>query len=234
MRIKDNPFYVLGVTPYDTLETINEKYDVKSFTDEGNEQIYDNARQILSSPNKRLTAEVRWFYNLDLDNSVESELEEIERYKDYTVDDFENLNDEDNLQDCHFSSRVNLLFNIEKLPYIPNSFIDLFVEELDTDYMLATEHDTIRELLEDVNDCRRQAKVPLCKDFNLIEKEVKGLIEDIKDALNPLFMRDQKEVVKFSNALMERIIEEDEGYGLIIEYFISTYDVYFQEVLNKY
>lgn len=234
MRIRDNPFYVLGVTPYDTLETINEKYDVKSFTDEGNEQIYDNARQILSSPNKRLTAEVRWFYNLDLDNSVESELEEIERYKDYTVDDFENLNDEDNLQDCHFSSRVNLLFNIEKLPYIPNSFIDLFVEELDTDYMLATEHDTIRELLEDINDCRRQAKVPLCKDFNLIEKEVKGLIEDIKDALNPLFMRNQNEVVKFTNDLMERIIDEDEGYGQVIEYFISTYAVHFQEELDKY
>ncbi len=234
MRIKDNPFYVLGVTPYDTVETINEKCDEKSFVDEDNERIYDNARQILCSPNKRLTAEVRWFYKLDLDDSVDSELEKIRRYRNYDIDDFENLNDEDNLQNCYSSCRVNLLFNIEKLPYIPDAFIDLFIEELDTDYMWAAENDEVRDLLDDINDCRRQAKIPLCKDFSLIEKEVKGLIEDIKDALNPLFMRNQKEVVKFTNDLMERIIDEDEGYGQVIEYFISTYAVHFQEELDKY
>ncbi len=33
MRVKENPFYILEVTPYDTIETINEKCKDKTFSD---------------------------------------------------------------------------------------------------------------------------------------------------------------------------------------------------------
>ena len=127
MRVKDNPFYVLGVTPYDTLETINEKYDEKAFMDEDNERVYDDARQILSSPNKRLTAEVRWFYNLT--GSVDSELNKIERYANYDDNDFLNLDNELDLE--YATPRENLLFNLEKLPYISKTYAASEVKKLE-------------------------------------------------------------------------------------------------------
>ena len=234
MRVKDNPFYVLGVTPYDTLETINEKYDEKSFMDEDNEIIYDNARQILCSPNKRLAAEVRWFYELDLEDCIESELEKIAHYKDYSIDDFKKLNDDGRLGSGYLDSRVNILLNIEILPYIPNSFVDLFIEELDSDYMGLTDTGSILQLEVDIDECRRRARIPLCNDFNLVEKEVKTLIEDVKDALNSLFSRNQEGIIRFTNTLMERIVDKNADYGQVIEYFISTYAVHFKEELDKY
>lgn len=58
MRIKDNPFNVLEVTPEDSIDTINEAAENKSFMDEENEQKYTNARDLLVFPNRRLKAEV--------------------------------------------------------------------------------------------------------------------------------------------------------------------------------
>ena len=64
MRIEDNPFYILGVEPSDNFEIITEKWDEKSLMAEGNEKLFDSARQILTAPNKRVVAEVSWFYKL--------------------------------------------------------------------------------------------------------------------------------------------------------------------------
>ena len=65
MRIENNPFYILEVTPYDSIETINQKAEDKAFMDDANERKYDDARLTLISPVKRLVAEIRWFYSDD-------------------------------------------------------------------------------------------------------------------------------------------------------------------------
>lgn len=63
MRIKDNPFFILGVTPVSTLEDIEDACESKSFMDEENEETYEKARSVLTHPQRRLEAEVRWFYS---------------------------------------------------------------------------------------------------------------------------------------------------------------------------
>ena len=63
MRIKENPFKVLGVTPENSIADIDEAKDDKCFEDEEREIIYEAARDMLSNPRKRLSAEARWFYD---------------------------------------------------------------------------------------------------------------------------------------------------------------------------
>ena len=230
MRVKDNPFYVLGVTPYDTLETINEKYDEKAFMDEDNERVYDDARQILSSPNKRLTAEVRWFYNLT--GSVDSELNKIERYANYDDNDFLNLDNELDLE--YATPRENLLFNLEKLPYITKTYAALFITTIDRGYKESCESESIHDLLDSINATRRRAKLPLCKDFNLITNEVKGLLEDVKSALNLLLQRDDNEIIEIANLLMENLVSDGKGYGQVIESFVNAYALKVHDELETY
>lgn len=230
MRVKDNPFYVLGVTPYDTLETINEKYDEKAFVDEDNERIYDDARQILCSPNKRLIAEVRWFYSLV--SPIDSELKKIERYEDYDDNDFLDL---DNKLDLEYATpRENLLFNLEKLPYITKTYAALFITTIDRGYTEACESESIYDLLDNINATRRRAKLPLCKDFNLVANEVKGLLEDVKSALNLLLQRDDNEIIEVANLLMENLVSDGKGYGQVIESFVNAYAIKEHDELEAY
>ena len=63
MRIIDNPFYLLDVKITDDVNTIDDKAEMKAFVDEDNARKYENARIMLTSPNRRLDAEIRWFYN---------------------------------------------------------------------------------------------------------------------------------------------------------------------------
>lgn len=61
MRPQDNPFSILGVTPYDSIGNIIAAVEDKIFEDDENESVYEEARSVLVSPSKRLSAEVRWF-----------------------------------------------------------------------------------------------------------------------------------------------------------------------------
>lgn len=60
MSFEKNPFQVLNVSIYDTATTINERADDLSFT-EPDEKAIEQARTILTNPNKRIAAEVQWF-----------------------------------------------------------------------------------------------------------------------------------------------------------------------------
>jgi hypothetical protein len=57
MRLSENPFYILGVKPEDSLEKIEEAADDRIWQDEENQAKYEKARDILSYPAKRLDAE---------------------------------------------------------------------------------------------------------------------------------------------------------------------------------
>ena len=60
MRLHENPFYILGVTPEHSIAEIDEIKEDKCFEDETRETEYEEARDILVNPRKRIFAEVRW------------------------------------------------------------------------------------------------------------------------------------------------------------------------------
>ncbi len=60
MRLQENPFYILGVTPEHSVAEIDEIKEDRCFEDETREAEYEEARDILANPRKRILAEVRW------------------------------------------------------------------------------------------------------------------------------------------------------------------------------
>ena len=160
MKFDDNPFYVLEVTPFDTADTINEKYDYKSFEDDKNERRYDDARDILLSPIKRLTAEVRWFFDTDLDET--HLLDELVVYP-YIDDKYHFVGEEKRLT----NPRENLIANIEKFINVPREYVTNYIIEIDKNYAEACDSEQIYDLIDNINISRRKAKISLCKDYNL-------------------------------------------------------------------
>ena len=61
MTFEENPFRVLQVSIYATKATINERADELSFEDPDREELFEQARTILTNPKKRIAAEVQWF-----------------------------------------------------------------------------------------------------------------------------------------------------------------------------
>ena len=226
MRVKENPFFILEVSPSDTLEVINAKYDEKAFLDEENEYLYDNARQILSSPAKRLSAEVHWFYNLD--EPVSDIINTISDYEYRPQEAFEDFEEE------YSNPRENLLLNLEKLELVPKDYVANFIIEIDSNYEDACDNDEIYELIDDINACRRKAKIALCKDFDAVKREVKGIINDIKDALNCLLKRNERDILEFTNEIAATTIENGKEYSLVIEHLINLYANQFQSQLQNY
>lgn len=76
MRVNENAFDLLGVTPEDGIARINDAKDDKSWVDEPNESMYEAARETLTNPRKRLQAEVPWF--LKNSNSAFSLMNEVQ------------------------------------------------------------------------------------------------------------------------------------------------------------
>ena len=59
MKITENPFYLLGATPRDNRQKIQDLVDEKML--ELDSTVCAEARQTLTNPRKRLSAEIAWF-----------------------------------------------------------------------------------------------------------------------------------------------------------------------------
>lgn len=70
MRLIDNPFKLLDVTPSDNVNIINQNAEDKAFMDDENERLYEDARTTLLSPTKRIAAEVGWIYDRNIDSVI--------------------------------------------------------------------------------------------------------------------------------------------------------------------
>lgn len=234
--VENNPFSILEVTPNDTIEIINEASEDKAFADEENERFYENARQVLINPIKRLHAEVRWFFDGELNAKArtmvgnEFSLDYLDVYP-YMRDEFHYVGEEKML----YNPRENLVASIVKLPSAPREFIANYIIEMDRNYAEACENDQIYDLIDDINIARRKAKLPLCKDSNAVKNEVKSLINDVENVLNQLFNEEDEEfILEFTNEVAAKTIEKGYKYGRVIEKLIDLYQGNFHELLTTY
>ena len=221
--LKENPFYILDVTLDDSLEIINEKCEDKAFMDEENEQMYQDARQILSSPVKRLSAEVRWFYNLG--ESVSELINEIDASEYLYETEFESL------EYNHEDLRERLLINVERLKYVPYEYVANFIKAIDEAYSAICDEENIESYIREINSHRKLAGIPLCNDFEIAKKEILNLINDIVDALNQI-LSDYEEtiIIEIANDLLGFRF----NYGVVTDKFVNLYAVKFDDVLNEY
>lgn len=229
MRIEDNPFYVLDVKPSDNVSIINEKYDDKSFMDEDKEDCYDYARQVLISPNKRLIAELGWFYNLN--RNLNEFLQDIENFvfmDEEGQDDF--------LEELKYvSSRESFLVLNEILNQLTTDEMANIIIEMDVAYSSLCSDDEIKNFIDDVNSMRRIAGTALCKDFTYVKKETKSLINNTIDAFSYIFQNeDDDDIITMVNEVASEAIECNHEYGMVIERLIDAYNLHFKSKLEDY
>ncbi len=231
MRLKDNPFWILGVDIADDIDTIDEKTNDKLFFCENNTDIYDNARTILTHPNRRIAAEVRWFYNTHIVFS-----ENIER----------------KLDECMMlSKRERLLINLDRLGKIDTEYFDdidadycervtyvaSIFENIDECYASILDWEEVVDLLDDINRARKKAKIPVIEE-NTLRENISTLKDDIVQAIGYFISNnDYKDVANVVNSTISNKIEYGKGncsYSEVIEVLINLYSNEIKAILEEY
>lgn len=223
MRIIDNPFYLLDVKITDDVNTIDDKAEMKAFVDEDNARKYENARIMLTSPNRRLDAEIRWFYN-DCSKILKT-------FKQHSP-----------LNDTGLSFREKYIYYLEQLYNIDRDYFDnsydydeainyvvSVIKIIDNSYRWMLDEDEVDFLLSNIDDAREYAGISLVDDPNLIKESLLNLLNDSREALT-FFMKenDFRDIAKIVNIIAKDKIESNIGaknknYSDVIEQMIIIY-----------
>lgn len=230
MRIRQNPFYLLDVKPEDTVNKINEAAENKSFLDDDNEHLYEEARLILSSPSKRIMAELRYVYSNSLDDDMVSlyydpdeeriSLDKFLRPDLYTSDS-ENYTDYET-----FIRAVELMYSIDNPEFIADLICDVAAH-----YPLLTKVNNLDKITQIINTSRIQAGIALLEINNKqLLTEIASLENDAIDAINNVFSRfSEADLIKIFNTVVKSINETN---GDIINDAINIYAIKFKELLG--
>lgn len=179
MRLSENPFYILGVKPEDSLEKIEEAADDRIWQDEENQAKYEKARDILSYPAKRLDAEVCWIFK-DLD-SIYS----------LGYSDFEN-----SIINRDISRREVLILGIELLYRYDGENIAAdknrklqecvyIIRSLTSCYEELWNQDYLAHLRSSINSSRKQAGLPFLPNDKMVQDQLESCLhQDILDAFH--------------------------------------------------
>lgn len=204
MRINENPFVQLGVTPENSIAEIDEAKDDKCFEDESRENIYEAARNLLLNPRKRIIAEVRWFF--EKNNHIFTDIETLYN------------------------------FNTAELP----SKISETIQYIDEVYTKISDNPVPTDLLNEINENRKKAGIPLINDEELVMDTLQdAVIEDFKGGINELLSHlSFTVVVEIANQIALKVIQPSIGkfpklYDEIVSVFIDSYYGIVRETLER-
>lgn len=164
MRLSDNAFYLLGASPYEQKYRIIDKCEDKLFEEDDNGIDYEAQQNILLSPVKRLSEEIRWFFSEDLD-VFESVREKIYLFENKAFE-----------MESPIAS-INMLVYAMMEGHLSRSLseivllIDKLYEQINCD-----------EILAEINEVREVVGISDIKDVEQIQKEVERLKDDIREA----------------------------------------------------
>lgn len=204
---RENPFAVLGVTPMDNQDAIDQAVDAKFFDmTEEEERRCNDAKAILETPQKRIIAELRWFCG-----TIASDIKEMtdalgrgEMYRSA----FQNPLAE-------FTFRANLL---------PHQDVDalaqaiLRLDELDRSL-------TPEKLASIVNGDREVAKFPPVQ-TDAVAAAWDDVRADLRRTFHALGERLGKETyVKLANDIAKRAFAKHTACGRVVETFLENYEL---------
>lgn len=204
---RENPFAVLGVTPMDNQDAIDQAVDAKFFDmTEEEERRCNDAKAILETPQKRIIAELRWFCG-----TIASDIKEMtdalgrgEMYRSA----FQNPLAE-------FTFRANLL---------PHQDVDalaqaiLRLDELDRSL-------TPEKLASIVNGDREVAKFPPVQ-TDAVAAAWDDVRADLRRTFHALGERLGKETyVKLANDIARRAFQKNDACGRVVETFLENYEL---------
>lgn len=218
MRFKDNPFGVLNVTPSDSVEIIDEAYEDKSFFDENNIALYEEARSMLTSPSKRVEAELCWFYNSN-GTSLQSLLNL------YAKESKDKL-----------SNREVFLYLCENLysAHSVEEYIEI-IDEMDQAMYEYLDYESVSDL-EKINSSRGEAGISLIVYDSSFENRAREiLLNQAEESMRAFFAKIEKsDLVLVANAVARKAIVDNYDYSVVFEKFIDLYSVEIQSELSDY
>ena len=205
MRLKENPFYILGASIYDDKNTIQELADDKAWDDEEDKgDIYERAATMLTNPKKRLAAEIRWFVGCsreDEKNFVQA-LDDGRHYGNKLENFLARLNFE----------LYRLGLNCERISHKSVYDIALSYDELDA-------------------EARAEAGFPPIRDTKDITAELEKIRNEIRTSIQAsLKQLSQREVTLLADELVDYFFD---GSVIFEDFFNKIYSPYVATFLDK-
>ena len=213
--LEQNPFYILEVSPNEKRASIISKAEEKAFFADGNE--CEEAQAKLLNPEKRLSAELDWFYEISIEKIADIH-NCISESKEIGFDDLTGI------------SRLNAaLHNFSLSQY--DDYFELGYAILEVDELYNGIN--LKEVLSNINTCRQQSgirevsKDELDREFNKKRDQIRQLVSDKIVSLN------EEDYIDFITMIAEKCIA-DENYedGVVINDIIDQYEIRMQSVIE--
>lgn len=228
MNIFSNPFYILGATPRDDRQKIIELAQDKSL--ELDSSVVTEARLALTTPRKRIRAEISWFPGLS-DKKVKETIKSIES---------QNLQMDGDLIVSSIKSPL-ISFNVfaTMLSIVPTTkdkakrpdMLPLMLQS--SMYAMATSFENINteQLMKILNEERSVAGIPEITDLSSVDEELQNHKEfAIKQAQAALKMVTRKRLTKIMLDLVEEAQKSKQHLSLV-DTIIDT--IYVPEVQKE-
>ena len=223
MLYNDNPFKLLGVSPADSRREIMRQAEEKALLLDS--QSCADARTILTNPQRRITAEIRWF----LDCSKE-EIAEIDRCISETLSGKPN---DDLLWDqyCPLTQLNIQLACLDAQDFANPSLAKFYILGISRLYE-AIDAESVRLL---INEKRQQAGFPEVSKSQDIEPALSELRSEIRQALSQKLQKlPQTGYTQIVTLLSESYSGNQRYKGhAVLEDIISEYQLYINDTLTK-
>lgn len=215
MNLKNNSFYILGVSCSDNRRAIMAAAEEKSF--ELEQDVCTEAQNTLINPAKRLAAELDWF--IDVDNSAIATLRiRIENGEVISTDGLSSL------------SKLNAtLFNFSISD--DGDIYDVGYSILDIDDMYSAID--VSEVVSVLNANRSAAKMPEVQ-AQVVLQEMNKKRESIRQVImDKLSIFSREDYIELITLLAEKCVDIDDETGVVISDVIDQYEVSIQAELEK-
>lgn len=211
MAFKKNPFYVLNVTCFDNRRTIMSASDEMSFLHDAD--LCSNAAAILTTPSKRLSAEIGWFIGISEDLQQEIKVY-IESKQLIPTDGLTSLS---KLNACLYN------FSLSR----DDDYFETGYSILDIDEQYAAID--IASLTDAINQCRSRAKMPDAA-IRDVSEELGNKRASIRLIINEkLSSLDEESYVELVTMLAEKCIADEScDEGVVLTDVVDQYEIRMQ------
>lgn len=214
--LEQNPFYILEVSPNEKRASIISKAEEKAFFADGNE--CEEAQAKLLNPEKRLSAELDWFYEISIEKMADIH-NCISEAKEIAFDDLTGI------------SRLNaVLHNFSRSNYDDYFELGYAILEIDELY----NNINITDFLATINTSRQQSGLrevledELEREFNKKRDQIRQLISDKTINLN------EEDYIDFITMIAEKCIaDEDYNDGIVISDIVDQYEIKTQDLIEE-
>lgn len=206
MNWQENPFYILQIPMTAAKSVINDKTDDLCFDDPDHEEKYEEARSLLSNPQKRISAEIRWFPGISdsEDRKLKADLSQGKPLSGIFANDLVHMN----------ALIYNLSCEKEDQMIIVLAEIDRLYQKI-----------SLEDIRMWINATRQKAHITPIQNTEILRTDWNEIRNDVRSAVQSVVKGMRRErYTRFANELAKQTFGRKD-FGVILEDFFSTYQL---------